>query len=163
MVDKPITRAERQAKIKANAEKLNNHINSGVKDFVRDIKQEYKEARKNARWYETGEALKEAKLEADYEADREFLAELEGSMENYYDEMNAELEESETRLLMAEDDVIDVEFKPLPSFKNRTRRTSKLSGSSNNLRRLGSSKEVALPKVIESKNNPFASKKKPFA
>lgn len=45
-IEKPITRAERQARIKANAEKLNNHINEGVDNYVRDIKQDYKEARK---------------------------------------------------------------------------------------------------------------------
>ena len=169
MDKKIITRAERQAKIKANADKLNNHINKGVESYVRDIKQDYKEARKNERWYQAGEALEEAKLEAVYEADQEFLAELEGSMESYYNEMDAELEANEARLIEAEDDVIDVEFKALPSLADRrTRRTSRLSGS-NNLKRLDAStsderrasKEVAPTKSVEGRSNPYASKKKP--
>ena len=111
-MDKPITRKERQAKIKANAEKLNNHINEGVNNYVRETYLDGKEARKNERWYQAGEALSEAKLQAKFDADLEFNEEFTAWAEKEQSEYYAELDSREEQMLLAED-VIDVEFKPL--------------------------------------------------
>ena len=164
MDKKIITRAERQAKIKANADKLNNHINEGVNNYVREAYLDGKEARKNKRWYQAGEALSEAKLQAKFDADMEFNEEFSAWAEKQQEEYYAELDASEEKLLMAEDDVIDVEFKPLslPSSEGRKgRRQSKLLSSGGNPKSLLSLSEKET-KVIEGKSdNPYASKKKP--
>ena len=157
-MDKPITRAERQAKIKANAEKLNDHINEGVNNYVRETYLDSKEARKNARWYETGEALVEAKIQGQLDADSEFAEEFTAWAEKQQEEYYAELDASEEQMLLAED-VIDVEFKPigLPSSR-RGRRQSKLPSSGNNLKSLPSTKEKEEKKKP---NSPFSNIKKP--
>ena len=151
---KIITRAERQAKIKANADKLNNHINEGVQNYVQDTYSDSKEARKNERWYQAGEALAEAKLQGQLDADLEFNEEFSTWAEKQQEEYYAELDASEAKLLEAED-VIDVEFKPigLPSSKRGRRQSKLISSSTPNI----------LPSAKEEKkvNNPYASKKKP--
>ena len=158
MVDKPITRAERQAKIKANAEKLNDHINEGINNYVREAYLDGKEARKNERWYQAGEALSEAKLQAKFDADLEFNEEFNAWAEKQQEEYYAELDASEEQMLLAED-VIDVEFKPigLPSSK-RGRRQSKLLSSNDSLKSLPSTKEKEEKKKP---NSPFSNIKKP--
>lgn len=125
---KIITRAERQAKMAARNEKLNNHINKGVDSFVQDIYNDRKEARKGQHWATVGEATKDALLNADYDADTEFLKELEQAQEGYYAQLDAQYEEEERKILEAEDDVIEVEFKALPSRRSN-RRTSLLTSS----------------------------------
>lgn len=141
---KIITRAERQQKMQVRNQRLDNHINKGVERFVQDTYNDRKEARKNYRWAETGEALKDAALRADHDADAEFLTELEEASEAYYLQMDSELEAMELKVIEAEDDVIEVEYKELPSFGRRTPRVSKLTGS-NSLRGLSSSQGNALP------------------
>ena len=161
MDKKIITRAERQAKIKANAEKLNNHINEGVNNYVREAYLDGKEARKNERWYQAGEALAEAKLQGQLDADLEFNEEFSAWAEKQQEEYYAELDASEEKLLMAED-VIDVEFKPLslPSSR-RGRRQSKLLGSGDNLKSLPMKVEEVEGKVEKKPNSPFSNIKKP--
>ena len=159
---KIVTRAERQAKIKANAEKLNNRINEGVNNYVREAYLDGKEARKNERWYQAGEALSEAKLQAKFDADLEFNEEFSAWAEKQQEEYYAELDANEEKLLMAEDDVIDVEFKPLslPSSR-RGRRQSKLLGSGDNLKSLPMKVEDVEDKVEKKPNSPFSNIKKP--
>lgn len=152
-----ITKAERQAKIKANAEKLNNHINEGVNNYVRETYLDGKEARKNERWYQAGEALVEAKMQAKFDADMEFNEEFSAWAEKQQSEYYAELDASEAKLLEAED-VIDVEFKQI-SLPSRGRCQSKLLSSESSPKSLPSSEN---PKSVEGKSdNPYASKKKP--
>ena len=144
-MDKPITRKERQAKIKANAEKLNNHINEGVNNYVRETYLDGKEARKNERWYQAGEALSEAKLQAKFDADLEFNEEFTAWAEKEQSEYYAELDASEVKLLEAED-ITDVEFTPI-ALPSRGRRQSKLlSASSDSTLSLEGSTEA--PKQI---------------
>lgn len=129
MDKKIITRAERQERLTARNQKLNDHINQGVKDYVQSAYNDSKEARKNARWYETGEALVEAKIQGQYDADSEFVEEFAAWAEKEQNMFHAELDARETELLEAEDDVIDVEFKPLLPLSlssNRNKRKSLL-------------------------------------
>lgn len=154
---KPITKKERQAKIKANVEKLNNHINEGVDSYVREAYLEGKEARKNARWYQAGEALKEAKLRANFDGDLEFNEEFSAWAEKQREEYYAELDASEEQMLLAED-VIDVGFKPI-GLPSMGRRQSKLFSSGSNSKLLPSSEK---PREIKGEsNNPFSKIVKP--
>ena len=162
MDKKIITRAERQAKIKANAEKLNNHINEGVNNYVREAYLDGKEARKNERWYQAGEALSEAKIQAQLDADLEFNDEFGAWAEKQQEEYYAELDASEAKLLEAED-VIDVEFKPLTQLgsSRRGRRQSKLLSSADNFKSLPMTIEGLEGKVEKKPNSPFSNIKKP--
>lgn len=157
MGKKIITRAERQAKLQANAVKLNNHINEGVKNYVQDTYNDSKEARKNARWYETGEALAEAKVQGQLDADQEFSNEFAVWAEKQQEEHYAELDASEAKLLEAED-VTDVEFTPIALPSSRGRRQSKLLGASSNST-LSLEGKVETPKQI----NPSAAKPNKFS
>lgn len=127
---KIITRAERQQKIAIQNDKLNNHINKGIESYVRNIYEDVKEARKNARWYEAGEALVEAKLRGQNDADKEFLEEFNDWASREQEALYAELNSNEAKLLEAEDDVIDVEYKQI-SLPPRKARISLLGASSN--------------------------------
>ena len=160
---KIITRAERQEKLKARNEKLNNHINEGVNNYVQEAYLDGKEARKNERWYQAGEALVEAKIQAKFDADLEFNEEFSAWASQQQEEYYAELDASEAKLLEAEDDVIDVEFKPLelPSSR-RGRRQSKLLNSGDNIKSLlPSAVENAKDTVEKKRETPFSKIKKP--
>lgn len=127
MDKKIITRAERQRMMDERNKKLDNHINKGVEAYVQSTYNDSKEARKEARWYQTGEALKEAQLQGEYDADLEFNEEFNEWAVKEQERFYAQLDAKEQKLLEAEDDILDVEYKEisLPS----SRRTSKLLGS----------------------------------
>ncbi len=160
---KPILRSERQAKIKARNQKLSNHINQGISNYVNDVYNDHKEARKNARWYETGEAIKDAIDNANHDADAEFLEEFASWAEKEQEEYYAELDAKEQAMLMAEDDVIDVEYQAISP--RRKERKSLLGSSRPNL--LSSVSEVkSLPSSRKEETdaatpNPFQSDKRP--
>ena len=138
--NKPILRRDRQAKVEARNSKLDSHINSNVDAYIQNHYNDRKEARKQQRWYQTGEALKEADQKAVFDADMEFNEEFTEWAEKQQDVFHAQLDAEEQAMLEAEDDVIDVEVKPLPSRRQR----KSLLGSGG-APQLGSSNSNLLP------------------